>query len=107
MNCSERAWLIAISDSLSNGITLQTSSGILSNMIAPLSSFDHIVQTLVGDGNNESLFRDQNHGRVDYQSCSARCWLQLEVQSFGCLERLSQRTNCTSNSFSLSLGTNA
>jgi hypothetical protein len=55
MNCSERAWLIAISDSLSNGITLQTSSGILSNMIAPLSSFDHIVQTLVGDGNNESL----------------------------------------------------
>ena len=55
MNGLERAWLIAISDSHSNGITLQTSSGILSKIISPLSSFDHIVQTLVGDGNNESL----------------------------------------------------
>jgi hypothetical protein len=55
MNGPERAWLIAISDSISNWITSQTFSGILSNMIAPLSSLDHIVQTLVGDWNNESL----------------------------------------------------
>jgi hypothetical protein len=55
MNGPEKAWLIAISDSISNWITSQTFSGILSNMIAPLSSLDHIVQTLVDNGNNESL----------------------------------------------------